>query len=99
MRYVQSGKVVGVDSVLELRDGRVDEEGWVRRAGAAPDYVWRSTLVERSSFRDYAGAFRGRGEVGAYVVEALLGGRGSALLGEELAGTATAARFAFSGRD
>ena len=85
VRDVGGGEIVGVHLVFELLDGGVDEEGWVRGAGAAPDDVWGSVVVEGCCFGEYAGTFGGGDEVGGDVVEALsVWGRG-ALLYDELA--------------
>lgn len=80
MRHVDGGEVVRVHLLSELGHGCVDEEGWVRAAGAAPDDVGRVSVVEGCSFEDYTFGFGGGGEVGVDVVEFLrFGGRGALL--------------------
>jgi len=50
VRHVDGGEVVRVHLLSELGHGRVDEKGWVRAAGAAPDDVGRVSVVEGCSF-------------------------------------------------
>ena len=61
----------------ELGDGRVDEEGRVAGAGAAPDYIRRSGGVSGRSFCNHSSSFRGICEIGRYVGK-VLGGAESA---------------------
>jgi hypothetical protein len=66
--------------VFYLGDRCIDEERWVRAAGAAPDNIGWSILVECSGFRDDAHRLGGSGEVAADVVESLGLGRSCSFL-------------------
>lgn len=80
MCHVGRCEVIGVHLVFQLGNRRIDEEGRVGAAGAAPDDVGWSILVERCGFGDDAHRLGGGGEVAAYVVESLgLGSRCSFL--------------------
>lgn len=83
MGHVDGGEVVAVHHGLELVDGRVDEEGWVGAAGAAPYDVGRGVVVQDYRLVDDAGAFCGGGYVGDDGVESLgwRAGGGLAMLG------------------
>ena len=50
VRDVCGREIVGVYLIFELLDGGVDEEGWVRGAGAAPDDVWWAGVVKGCCF-------------------------------------------------
>ena len=52
MGHVDGGEVVRVHLLLESGYGRVDEEGWLSAAGAAPDEVGRVFIVESRGFGD-----------------------------------------------
>ena len=79
MRHVCGGEVVAVHHVAELRDGRVDENGWVGAAGATPDDVGWETGVQGRRFGDDALGLGGRGQVAGDVVYELFLGEGSFL--------------------
>lgn len=80
MRHVQAREVVAVHLCLELRYRCINEQSWVGGTGTAPHDVWRASGVPRYYFINDALGLGWRGQVGAYLVEALGAGVQRSLL-------------------